>query len=303
MARGCATLPGIARDSNGARQGQKRGEKAMKNWTVIGVLFLGIVIGSSMFGANGCKQEKSAQAAPEKSEAGSGSAAAIGVVDVNKVVNDLGWANELNSNLTNLQNQLTTELRNVTATYESQLQQKKKELGLKETDSLQDIGKKITPQQQQELVVMFNTGRQLLVQLQQAAGQQFENYRQQWFQQWREALNPIVKQVAQDKKLTVVFSTPGPILYTDPAADVTAAVIDAAKMHPPTFKPVQLPQIKVPLSIDPAAAATQPTTQPVTQPSLGTGTGSNPGTNTGTSSGSFLQNLGTPSSTTGGDKK
>jgi Skp family chaperone for outer membrane proteins len=276
----------------------------MKNWTAIGVLLLGIVIGSSMFGANGCKQEKSAQGAPEKSEAGSGSgsaAAAIGVVDVNKVVNDLGWANELNSNLTNLQNQLSTELRNVTAQYESQLQQKKRDLGLKESDSLQDIGKKITPQQQQELVVMFNTGRQLLVQLQQAAGQQFENYRQQWFQQWREALNPIVKQVAQDKKLTVVFSTPGPILYTDPSADLTAAVIDAAKLHPPTFKPVQLPQIKVPLSIDPATAATQSTTQPTTQPNLGTGTGTNPGTNTG---GSFLQNLGTPSSTTGGgDKK
>jgi Skp family chaperone for outer membrane proteins len=267
----------------------------MKNWTVIGVLFLGIVIGSAFF-SNGCKQSKTAEAAPDKAEAG---ASTIGVVDVNKVVNDLGWANELNSNLANLQSQLSTEVRNVTATYESQLQQKKREFGLKETDSLQDIGKKLTPQQQQDLMLMFNTGRQLLAQLQQAAGQQFEAYRAQWFQQWREALNPIVKQVAQEKKLTVVFSTPSQILYSDPAADVTAAVIDAAKLHPPSFKPVQLPQIKVPLSIDPAAA-TQPTTQPSTQTqpsSIGAGTGSGTGTSTG---GSFLSNLGTPSSTTSG---
>jgi Skp family chaperone for outer membrane proteins len=203
---------------------------------------------------------KSNKASAVPAEAGAAAAGPdrVGVVNLEQVGKDLGWSKELDANIATFQSKLRDEYQQAAQRYEKELQQKKAELGIKDTDTIQEMNKKLTPQQQQDLGQMFTAGRQILGQVQQTANQQLNTYRGEWGRQYREALSPLIKQVAQDRRIAIVIPDPGPLLYSDPSVDITPAVIEAAKAHPPTFKPVPLPTIQVPLSI----AATQPATQP-----------------------------------------
>jgi Skp family chaperone for outer membrane proteins len=210
----------------------------------------------------GC--DKGSNASPQSSGGGGGDK--IGVVDVNLVAKALDWDKKLQEIVENKKKQFGSDLGQIQAKYDSDIDQRKRDMGITATDKAEDIDKKLTPQQKQELVGLINARQQILTQLNNMLTQEINYYQNATRQLWLDKLPPIVKQVAQEKKVAVVLSTPGGTLYADPSLDITSAVIMAAKMNPPELKDVELPKISgVPGSL--LNASTQATTMPTSLPS------------------------------------
>lgn len=182
----------------------------------------------------------------------------IAVVDLDKMATDLGWMHDMQENLQGLQKQMQTDLQHDQEMYQAELQSKKMEFA-PSSDS------KLTAQQQQILQGMKQVAEQVLNQLQQAASQRFNEYRQQCIAQYRDAVRPLVRQVAEDKHMWIVVEKGANVLYSDPATDITDAVVDAARAHPPTLQAVPLPTLPGPPTIQ-VNTATQPTSRATTEP-------------------------------------
>src|SRR5215208_2278055 len=163
------------------------------------------------------KGTNSANGADAKSAKG----AEVGVVDLDRVAADLGWMKEMDTNLKTLEQQFKNELQARGDQYGAEVQAQFKRYAPKETD-------KLTPQQEQDLNQMVLVRRQVLGQLQQAAGQQYQGYKGEWIRRYREALQPIVRDVASDKKVQVVITKTDIVMHVGGAADLTSAVTDAA---------------------------------------------------------------------------
>jgi Skp family chaperone for outer membrane proteins len=211
----------------------------------VAVICAGALAAIGAFAFNGCQKNDAAET--------SGNNSRIAVVDLDKVATDLGWMNDLKGNLDELNKQLTTQLDHAKQQYVAQIQSKKLEFAPHDSD-------KLTAEQQQILQGMQQIAQQLLERLQQAGGTEFNNYRQQSILQYREAIRPIVQQVAEDKRLWYVSERNASVLYYDPDADVTDSVIDAARAHPPILTSVPLPQLPAPPTIT-VNLTTQPTTR------------------------------------------
>ncbi len=182
----------------------------------------------------------------------------VAVVDMDKMATDLGWMHDMQENLQGLQKQMQADLQHDQEMYQAELQSKKMEFA-PNPDS------KLTAQQQQILQGMQQVAEQVLKQLQQAANQRFNEYRQQCVAQYRDAVRPLVREVAEDKHLWVVVEKGPNVLYSDPATDITDAVVDAARARPPTLQAVPLPTLPGPPTIQ-VNTATQPTTRTATEP-------------------------------------
>jgi len=194
---------------------------------------------------SGCQKTDSADAG--------GSNPRVGVVDLDKVATDLGWMNDMKGSLDELHKEFATELDHAKQQYIAQIQSEKLQLAPHDSD-------KLTPEQQQIIQGMQQVAQQLLDKLQQAAVNLDSNYRQQSILQYRQALSPIVQQVAEDKRLWYISERNASVLYYDPDADVTDSVIDAARAHPPILTSVPLPQLPAPPTIT-VNLTTQPTTR------------------------------------------
>ena len=103
---------------------------------------------------------------------------------------------------------------------------------------------------------------------QNAANQRFQAYRAEWVQQYREAISPVVREIAGQRKMSIIVNKTDPILYFDGAVDVTNAVVDAARAKPPALHPVAVPTLGVPSNLQMPNVTTQPAT-PTTQSSKG----------------------------------
>jgi Skp family chaperone for outer membrane proteins len=226
---------------------------------------------------SGCDKGQS-NASPSASGGGGGGGDKIGIVDLDKLSRDVGWRADLDRKLSDLRARNDADFSRARDAYTQQLAQKKKDLGISDTDTIPEIQKKTTPQQQQELNFMVTAGSQILQQYQAALQQQINEVQAVAQQQWGQKLLPLVTQVAQEKKLAVVLSQPaGNILYHDGSTDITVAVVAAVNAKPPVFEEIKLKQINVPASIFPA---TQPTSMP-TGPLTTTGPTTSPTTPTG----------------------
>lgn len=191
----------------------------------------------------------------------------VGTIDTQKLAADLGWDREMNENIKKIFGQMESELQQLKNLYDSTIQQKKKEMGITGTETGDELSKKLTQAQQRELMELINGGNQKLSQVQQYAKQQLEKYRNDWLNQYGSAIRPIVKQIAQQKKLSVVINIQQiPLMYSDPSVDITDAVFDAAKASPPKLYPVDPPKMISELFA--RAPATQSTTAPSVAPSI-----------------------------------
>jgi Skp family chaperone for outer membrane proteins len=179
----------------------------------------------------------------------------LGVVDLDRVATDLGWIKEMETNLKTLEQQFKNELQARQDQYGAEVQSQFKRYAPKEGD-------KLNPQQEQDLNQMVLVRRQVLGQLQQAAAQQFQAYKGEWIRRYREALQPVVRDVASAKKVRVVFTKTDTVMYVDTPADMTSAVTDSARARPPVLASVPVPQLPaVPeLPAPGTSAATQPAT-------------------------------------------
>jgi hypothetical protein len=121
---------------------------------------------------------------------------------------------------------------------------------------------KLTSDQQDTLLKMNAFANQILNSLSQRGTQELVNYRQQWIVQYRRALRPVLKQVAEDKKLAIIFEMNDTVQYFQPSMEITDAVIDAARANPPVVTPVPMPTLPAAAPMELKEPSTQPTSQP-----------------------------------------
>ncbi|HEY2589817.1 MAG TPA: OmpH family outer membrane protein [Tepidisphaeraceae bacterium] len=224
------------------------------------VLWAAAVCGSMVAG---CKEGGAGGGG--RGDAGSGTA----VVNVDKVAKDLGWMNQLQANQQTYTSQLKNEFEQYRQKYEQLVQEKAKSMippGTKEGEKYT-----LTSSQAQDLSTYIATERQQLAGLNQEANQLMNNYKLQWVKQYREALSPIVRQVAQDRKANVVLTQTDLVMFVDRSVDLTDAVVDAARARPPSLTQVPMDHLQGPSDIrtqqgPTALPQTQPASQPTTQP-------------------------------------
>jgi Skp family chaperone for outer membrane proteins len=201
-----------------------------------------------------------------RADAGTGATA---VVDMDKVARDLNWMNTLQTNQQTYAGQLKNEFEQFQKRYEQLVQDKAKSMippGTKEGEKYT-----LSSVQSQDLTNYITTERQQLAGLSQEANQLLNNYKMQWARQYREALSPIVRQVAQDRKFNVVLTQTDLVMFADRAVDLTDAVVDAARARPPSLTQVPMDHLQGPNDIrlpqgPTGLPQTQPASQPATQP-------------------------------------
>jgi Skp family chaperone for outer membrane proteins len=207
--------------------------------------------------ATGCKND------PNGALSTTSSNGATATVDIDKVARDLNWMAKLQTNLETYRAQLQSDLANFQKRYESEVQQHVKDMVPPGTP---EGGKYTLSQtQSQELTNYIVQARQQVQQLQQLAEQQFASYRAQWIGQYRDALSPIVRQVAQDKRMNVVLLKNESVMFADRAVDITDAVVDAARAKPPALTEVPMSHLSGPPDIrlnQPPTLSTQPSSRP-----------------------------------------
>jgi Skp family chaperone for outer membrane proteins len=194
---------------------------------------------------------------------------ATAVVDMDKVAGDLNWLIQLRTNQETYANQLKTEFEQFKQRYEQQVQDKAKSMippGTKEGEKYT-----LSSVQAQDLSNVIANERQALSTLSQQANQLMNNYRLQWIKQYREVLSPIVRQVAQDRKMNVVLTRSDTLLWADPSVNLTDAVVDAARARPPSLTQVPMDHLQGPSDIrtqqvQTALPQTQPSSQPTSLP-------------------------------------
>jgi Skp family chaperone for outer membrane proteins len=230
------------------------------------ILICGSLVGAIGW-ATGCDKNTGSSGSPGGPSGGAGNATAV--VDLDKVARDLGWLTKLQTNMESYQNQLKNDLQQFQQRYEAQVQQHVKDMippGTKEGDKYT-----LSQTQSQELTNYIVAARQEVQQLSQNATQLYNNYRMQWIRQYRDAVSPIVRSVAQDKRMNVVLVQNDNLMYADRSVDLTDAVVDAARKQQPLLTEVPMTHLQGPADIRPnqtPGVATQPSTQPgaTTQP-------------------------------------
>lgn len=216
-----------------------------------------------MVSTGGCKDDHTGVSGG----AVNGGSGATAFVDLDKVAQDLGWKTKLQADMVTYQNQLQTDLKQLQQRYEAQVQQHLKDMippGTKEGEKYT-----LSPTQSQDFTNFVVNARQQLQQLDQKANQQYNAYHMLWMQQYRDALSPIVRQVAQDRRMNVVLVKNDTLMFADRSVDLTDAVVDAARKQPPTLTEVPMQRLEGPaeIRVNPTpAVSTQPSTRPAPAP-------------------------------------
>lgn len=222
-------------------------------------LFAGAVAVTVMgWGCNKQQDAKGTDAAATQASAtleSSGASGGVAVINYDKVLRDMGWADQLQAKLQAAQDNLKKELTATQTRYEQQLTDYAKST-VKDWD-------KMSKEEQGKIVAGANMQlRPILLRLQQMAQDQYNAYRNTWIQRYKDALGPIVRQAAQQRKMTIVIGQTDMVVFLDSSADLTDAVVDGARRSPPTITEVPTPVLQAPT----LSAAAQPTTLPATLP-------------------------------------
>jgi Skp family chaperone for outer membrane proteins len=211
-------------------------------WCVAG-LFCGSVLWFI-----GCNRGNSANATSEAAPAQS----TVGVVNFETVARDLGWTDKMNSNIETYKNQLKSQVEGFATHYRARFDEQQKAFTPKPGD-------KLTPSQADQLQRMYVAIQQEVNQLQQQANQSLYNYRMEMFKRYREALTPIVRQVAESKKMTMALAQTDAVIFADPTVDLSNAVTDSARAHMPSITEVPMTSLQAP-ELPVNGSTTQPTT-------------------------------------------
>lgn len=227
-----------------------------------------VLVGLAGAGLTGCDKPDAGGSGGGSHASSADASKAVAIVDLDRVAKDLGWGTKLEANLSAYRQLLIEDVKKYAAAYDAQVQDKVKSMLPK--DMKQDDKVTLTPAQSQELTNLVVAARQQVGQLAQGGDQMFNNYRAAWFRQYREALMPIVRQTAQDKHVTVVFSQTDTVLYTEPTVDLTNAVVDAARAKPPALTDVPMTHMQgaenIAVNAVPPVGTTQPATKATTKP-------------------------------------
>ncbi|MDG2208192.1 MAG: OmpH family outer membrane protein [Pirellulales bacterium] len=143
----------------------------------------------------------------------------IAVCDLDKIANELGYIDQLNQILTRQQTLLGNEIRKLDATGQAAINEK-----------LEAVGEFPDDEQKRELAILQSQARQLVLQSQNRARQDFARMRANLVQQIRTKIKKPVDQVATKKGINIVISDRAEsVLFTASAANITSEVLSAAR--------------------------------------------------------------------------
>jgi Skp family chaperone for outer membrane proteins len=166
------------------------------------------------------------------------------VVDLAAVAKATGQDVAMQKQMEDGRNELTAQLQEVAANLEKELNEQRDNLGESPTDAeQQSLQQKITEAQQQ------------YSQSQAAAQQQVQQFEAGLVLQYRESLQPIVREIAKAHGASVVRLTDTSLIWFDPEVDITAEVIAAVRAQAPTAAAESAPPSAAVTESEPAAAA------------------------------------------------
>ncbi len=143
----------------------------------------------------------------------------IAVCDLDKIANELGYIDQLNQILARQQTLLGNEIRKLDATGQAAFNEK-----------LEAVGEFPDDEQKRELAILQSQARQLVLQAQNRARQDFARMRANLVQQIRTKIKKPVDQVATKKGINIVISDRAEsVLFTASAANITSEVLSAAR--------------------------------------------------------------------------
>jgi Skp family chaperone for outer membrane proteins len=184
----------------------------------------------------------------------------VAMVNLDQVARDLGWIDQMQANLNTLQNHFQYQISQAGSSYNAGIE--KIRAGFKVP-----AGGKLTLVQQQTLEAFIEAAQKVINQMQTSAQQQFEGYRQKCVDQYRQAIFPIISDVAKAHNMVMIFNSGDALLYHDPMVDLTSDVSSAARDQRPVLTPIPMPSLPEPPDLTlPSGVTTTPTTLPATRP-------------------------------------
>jgi Skp family chaperone for outer membrane proteins len=187
----------------------------------------------------------------------------VGVVNILKVEEDLYWNHEIDATANECAVDLRRQYDELVRRADIDLAEKMKQYGVKEGENLS----KLTSAQQKDLVQASTFAHNVRTQGPSTAQNIHNAYRAALERQYRLALDPIIEEIAKEKKMSIVISQADAALYSHPSVDISKAVAQAARFKPPAIaKPAfpKIPFVETPSNIGgvPIAPASGPTTKP-----------------------------------------
>jgi Skp family chaperone for outer membrane proteins len=166
---------------------------------------------------------------------GGGSASSHGgmaVVDLDKVAADTGRDRQLGQSLELRQNSLNQSYAKIVENAREQLETKKKGLGTAPSED-----------EQKEFVLMQRSAETQLIQIQNRAKADYEQYKQQQIAKFRAELKPITQEIAAKRGLSIVIpKNEGLLLSVDPGVDITEEVVKVLRERHPVVAASAQPQ-------------------------------------------------------------
>jgi Skp family chaperone for outer membrane proteins len=192
----------------------------------------------------------------------------VAVVDLDKVARELGWMTKLHAEMGNYQTQLKSDIQKFEQRYQAEVQQHIKDMvppGTKEGEKYT-----LSQEQSQGLTNYIVASRQQVKELGQEANALYKNYQAEWARHYRDAISPLVRQVAQEHHMNVVLEQNEHLLYSDHAVDLTDAVVEAARNAPPEIVDVPMTRLQGPpdIRVDKTPNATPTDSSPQPAPTV-----------------------------------
>ncbi len=152
-----------------------------------------------------------------ETDKGGAPAGRVAIVSLDEVASKLGQTAAWKKELSAYQEELKAELMERKETLQAKVDEFEK--GLPETP---------TDEQKKKLRELLMTANREMVQADRAQGQKLQARRNELLNNFREQMKTLTLKVARDKGFSIVLTKAGSVLATDPEADITQAVLEAA---------------------------------------------------------------------------
>jgi len=194
-------------------------------------------------------------------------AGSVGVVDVIKVADALGWTDKMKAGIAAEQAQLKANVQTLQADVQKSLTDEIKNEGLKPEDLADPVKVAALSTAQKQKIGQWQAQlNNLQQQLNQALQQIQQQYAAEWDKQYSRALLPEIRKVAGAKHLAAVFNSQQ-VIWKDGGNDISDAVVDAANSDKVKPEDVPLPppigvNLKTLFATPSATTAPSSTTRP-----------------------------------------
>lgn len=180
----------------------------------------------------------------------------IGVIDLDQVADAVGWTAEIRHDMETVRESVKLEVASFSKAIADRIRRHKQSLiksaGLSKEQAEDLMGnvnldKLPLPKDDRErLITILQQGQQYVQQADQAGEATLRERRTEILVQYRKALAPIVRQVAEKKGMMMVVTRQDTIIFHAASIDITHAVTDAVRTHPPKIVYPAMPRLNFP---------------------------------------------------------